>query len=138
MLLLSSYIWCCFMCIWFHYVFYLYCCVLYIKLSDDTCFQFWWCHGFTSKVGKGIKLNSLVKNLVPNNQLLDHDEKEIDSVVGRKVIKLVKLWAKIAFVEWSISQIYITRSFVNLLKSESFVNNMVDILSFFLFCKYKK
>ncbi len=37
---------------------------------------------FASKVGEGIELDFHVKDLVPKNQFLDHDEKEIDSVVS--------------------------------------------------------
>lgn len=60
---------------------------------------------FGSKVGEGIELESLVKDLVPKCWFLDLDEKEVDNVIkgSRKVSKLVELWAKNAFDEWSFS-----------------------------------
>ncbi len=90
---------------------------------------------FGSQVEKGTKLDTHVKDLVLKSWFLDLDEKEVDNVNkgGQRVNKHIELWAKNAFDEWRpLCGFDITRSLIiDLSENESFVKNIVDMLSSF-------
>jgi len=72
---------------------------------------------------------------------LDLDEKEVDNVIKvvKKVNKHTKLRAKNAFDEWRIFCGFDTiRLIVDLLEDESFVKNLMDMLSSFVLQVAKK
>lgn len=82
--------------------------------------------------GDGTNLDSLVKDPILKSHFLAIDEKELENVNkdGRKINKHVELWTKNAFDEWKVfCGFNISKSIVDLLKDESLMKDLVDMLS---------
>jgi hypothetical protein len=86
---------------------------------------------FGFEVGEGIEFDSLVRDLILKIWFLDLDEKEVDNVIkgDRRVSKLGPRMHLMNGVFHSFDK---TRSIANFLEDESFVKNLVDMLSFFV------
>jgi len=86
-------------------------------------------------VGERTNHDSLIKDLPLKNHFLDLDEREVENVNkgGRRISKHVELWARNVFDDYNFFCGFdTTRSITNLSKDESFIKDLVNMLSSFV------
>jgi len=92
-------------------------------------------------VGEGKDPHFPIRDFLSKSQILDLDEKEVENVNkgGWRINKHVELWVRNVFDEWRIFHGFdTTRSIIDLSKNESYVKDLVDIISFFVLQVAKK
>jgi len=94
-----------------------------------------------SNVGERTYRYSPVRDLPMKSHFLDLDEREVENVNkgGWRINKHVELWARNVFDEWKVfDSLDTTRSIVDLLEEESFVKDLINMLSSFVLQVAKK
>jgi len=94
-----------------------------------------------SNVGERTYRYSHVRDLPMKSHFLDLDEREVENVnkKGWRINKHVELWARNVFDEWKVfHSLDTTRSIADLLENESFVKDLVNMLSSFVLQVVKK
>jgi hypothetical protein len=94
-----------------------------------------------SNVGERTYHNYPVRDLLMKNHFLDLDEREVENINKGcwRINKHVELWARNVFDEWRVFRgLDITISIANLLENESFVKDLLDMLSSFVLQVAKK